>query len=269
MAASRIVAHPVHTLRDHITSLEAAITLTLARATEESVHRLRTSTRRIEAQLELLTLLPDLPDFGKPARKVRKLLNALRRAAGDLRDLDVQRKLLKADERSRSIKVRKEASDLRKILKHQRSSEADKLHKLLKSDQKRLALALEDLLKSLDPVQDLALTPHRLQTLTLTWYQKNTPAGPSDKTSDALHDIRKSAKLARYLTEEGAPSLARSFEALQQAGGTWHDLLTLAEISRHHFGKNSPLTRSYAQRQNAALTEYHAALHRNTSSSKA
>ncbi len=252
--------HPVQTLREHITSLEAAITLTLGRARKENVHRLRTYTRRIEAQLELLALTPDLPDFSKPARKIRKLLKALRRAAGGVRDLDVQRKLLKADERSRSRKISKAASELRSTLKDQRTSEVKSLHRLLKRDQKSLAPALEDLVKCLEPAQNLTLSPDQLEELTLSWYLHSTPTQTADETPDALHSIRKSAKLARYLAETGAETLARSFESLQEAGGTWHDLLTLTEISQRHFGKRSLLTKTYAQRQKTALDGYHAAL---------
>ncbi len=261
MAALKPVAHPIQTLREHITLLEASITLTLAHAAKENVHRLRTSTRRIEAQLELLAMLPDLPDYSKPARKLRKLLKALRRAAGGVRDLDVQRKLLKADERSRSAKISKAASELRKLLKQQRTSKAGKLHKLLKSDQKRLAPALEDLLKSLEPARNLALAPGRLEALTRSWYQHNSPATTADATPDALHNIRKSAKLARYLAETDAGKLARTFESLQEAGGIWHDLLTLTEISQRRFGKRSPLTETYARRQQAALADYKNVLH--------
>ncbi len=88
-------AYPIRTLREHVTALEGAIMLVLVDSKKDSVHRLRTSTRRIEAQLELLSLLPDLPDYRRAAKKVRRPLKELRRAAGLVRDLDVQRGLVR------------------------------------------------------------------------------------------------------------------------------------------------------------------------------
>ena len=100
-------AHPVRTLRELVTSLGAAITLVLADPKPRSIHDLRTGTRRIEAQLELLALLPDLPRHAKPAKKAGKLLRKVRRAAGSVRDLDVQRNIVASKSR--------EAAELRKV----------------------------------------------------------------------------------------------------------------------------------------------------------
>ena len=258
MASRPTPAHPVQTLREHVTALEAAITLALADPKKEPVHRLRTSTRRIEAQLELLTLLPSLPDHAKPAKKARKLLKKLRRAAGSVRDLDVQRDLLK--QHATSAKLRKDAASLRRTLKHQRSAEAASLTKLLKAEQRKLAPALEHLLDALKPAQDLSLSPTELSGLTLNWYRHNTPAARPDSDPDHLHTIRKSAKLARYIAESGAGELAATFESLQQAGGAWHDFLTLTEITSQHLGRKSPLAETFTRQCNTALNHYKEAL---------
>lgn len=261
--SAKAFAHPVQTLREHVLALEAAITVVLAGPKKEPVHRLRTSTRRIEAQLELLSLLPDLPDHAKPARKVRKLLKKLRRAAGSVRDLDVQRKLVKEQVGAHpSKKLRRDGDDLRRTLKRQRVDEAARLVKLLEIDRQSLAPALEHLLEILRPAENLSLLRSRLAQLTLDWYKGKAPETDANRDSDPdhLHTIRKSAKLARYIAETGAPKTAQSFESLQQAGGAWHDLLTLSEITERQLGARSPLTRMFAEQQTSALEAYRRAL---------
>lgn len=266
--ATKTSARPLHILREHVTALEAAIALALADPKPEPVHRLRTSTRRIEAQLELLRLLPDLPDHAKSARAVRKLLKKLRRAAGSVRDLDVQRKLLKeqqikAKQHTPSLasrELRKEAGSLRRKLKRRRSIESRHLLTTLTAEQRKLVPALEHLLEILSSAEDLRLSPTRLSQLTLSWYQRTTPAIDPEGDPDTLHAIRKSAKLARYIAEPAVGKLSSTFEVLQQAGGAWHDLLTLAHISEKHLGLHSPLTQTFIRNRDTALEVYRQAL---------
>ena len=85
---------PVDVLREHTTELEAALTVCLADPGHKPVHRLRTETRRIEAQLLLLAEIPTIPEHRKQAEGMRRALRRIRRAAGELRDFDVQGKLL-------------------------------------------------------------------------------------------------------------------------------------------------------------------------------
>lgn len=227
MAAAQPLARPVQTLREAITNLEAAITLTIADPKPRPVHRLRTSTRRIEASLTLLELLPGLPEHGKAARKAAKLLKKLRRAAGVVRDLDVQHDLVSQLENqpqtsqatspesaqetqpatSQKTPVRhlqRDARSLRKTLKHLRNRRAEDLRDTLAKLQSSLAPALEHLLEVLAPADSLTVTAARLTALTRDWYQHHTPA-PGDALNtgdpDLLHAIRKSAKVARYIAE--------------------------------------------------------------------
>ena len=250
--ATKAIAHPIGTLRELVTSLEAAITLTLAKPKPKSAHQLRTISRRIEAQLELLTLLPDLPQHARPAKKSRKLLAKLRRAAGRVRDLDVQRDLTKSKS--------KEARHLRRVFKRERKREADRLLHTIQKHQPKLTLALEALLKALAPAESLTLSAPRLAELTLRWYTHHVPAIAED--SDQLHAIRKSAKLARYMAESATDraqptrKLARTFESLQQSGGQWHDWFTLADIARRELGESSPLSQSFGQRCEKSLAAY-------------
>ena len=276
MPAKGIAAHPIQTLREHATALEAAITLSLADPKPRYIHRLRTSTRRIEAQLALIGLLPDLPEHAQLARKVRKRLRRLRRAAGSVRDLDVQIDLVdgatpRRSENTSASDLEKEVRSLGRHLKRLREQKAGDLLHLLLKQQAKISLSLEDLLQRLEPAESVALTPAQISGLTRDWYIHNTPVSEPTNAGDAdhLHAIRKSAKLARYIAESASPvstlkvpvrtkatQMAQQFESLQQSGGTWHDLLTLSGIARKHLGKRSSLTEYFERQQQDSLAEY-------------
>jgi CHAD domain-containing protein len=264
--ATSTIAHPIQTLREQATALEAAVTLCLAGPKPKPVHLLRTTTRRIEAQLTLLSLLPGLPPHPKPAKKARRLLKELRRAAGHVRDLDVQSDLI---EEKTSASTRKESRQLRKTLKHQRTQAEANLIETLDKHQSKLTLAIESLLKALKPVESLTLTSTRLTALTQDWFAQSLPthSGPDDPNDpDALHTIRKLAKLARYIVETAPKSarnprkLAAAFESLQQSGGHWHDWLVLTDLAHNHLGSSSALTQTFRRHCQTALKTYQAHL---------
>ncbi|WP_348267959.1 CHAD domain-containing protein [Edaphobacter paludis] len=248
-------AHPVRTLRDLVATLEAAITLVRTNAKSKPVHDLRTTTRRIEAQLELLALLPDLPEHRKPAKKARKLLRKLRRAAGRVRDLDVQRGLI----RSKSD----EAHKLRSLFKQQRGQAVERLLDIVHKHQSKLDRHLKALLEMLTSAQSLAIPAEHLIQLTLDWYAHQTSA-PIHRNHRQLHDIRKAAKLARYIIESAGSAstrhLALTFESLQKSGGDWHDWHTLSRIARRELSSSSSLTQSFTHRREKSLAEYQSQL---------
>ncbi|MEO6911219.1 MAG: CHAD domain-containing protein [Edaphobacter sp.] len=260
MASPAIAAYPIRTLRELVATLEAAITAAVADPNPKAVHRLRTTTRRIEAQLELLALLPTLPPHAKPARKARKLLRKLRRAAGRVRDFDIHYHLTQTT----SPSLAPEARRLRDLFKLQRGEEAERLLHTLDKHQPKLALILEGLLEALAPAEALALPVANVAQLTLHWYVRNCPA-TAKQDHHQLHDIRKVAKLARYIVELALPAtkaptpvrrLARAFESLQQSGGNWHDWATLSNIARRELGPSSPLTQFFSQRCEKSLLDY-------------
>ncbi|QNI37391.1 CHAD domain-containing protein [Edaphobacter albus] len=271
MAASSTSAHPIRTLREYITTLGAAITLCLVDPNTKHVHRLRTTTRRIEAQLALLDLLPGIPDHAKLARKTKRSLKKLRRAAGEVRDLDVQMDLIQsiADEKP-TQEITKDSESLRSNLKKNRKRSATKLRRLLQKEKLELTLLLKDLLDALKSAEVLSLSSAQLKNLAKNWFHTNLPV-VSDGEADApdhLHDIRKVAKLTRYLAENAPKKaratrqLAQSFEDLQQSGGDWHDWLVLAEIAKKELGSSSPLVTELSNRSHAALAAYKEHLHR-------
>jgi CHAD domain-containing protein len=255
-------ARPIQTLREQITNLEAAITVCLADPGPKAVHKLRTTTRRIEAQLTLLDLLPGLPPHQKPEKKARRLLKKLRRAAGNVRDLDVQIALIE----EKSSASTKQASDhLSKTLADQHAqAEANLIH-ILNEHQARLTRTVESLLEALEPAKSQTLTATQLTALDQNWFTQALPTQTNPDDPDQLHAIRKLAKLARYIAETAPKSartprkLAAAFESLQQAGGEWHDWLILSAIAHNELG-DSPLTRTFRRYCKTALAAYHAHL---------
>jgi CHAD domain-containing protein len=265
MAQSAQTAHPLQTLRETTDSLEAAILVCLDNPDKTGVHRLRTTTRRIQAQLELLTMLPNLPSHQKQSRKALRLLKKLRRAAGRVRDLDVQRDLIEKEAAgnngSSTSELRKEAGNLRRTLKYRRDQEAVHLQQVLNQYRAAVTLVFERLLDSLTPAASLALTETRLTNIVREWYTRHTPHSASPDHAQ-LHEIRKRAKLARYLAESAPESaaiarrLAAHFESLQKAGGDWHDWLLLADLSSAELGPAAKLTQRFSTRTENSLREF-------------
>lgn len=270
MSSSSPIAHPLETLTELTTTFEAAVLECLARPRKRTVHHLRTSTRRIEAQLELLSLLPHLPPHKKPGDKALKLLGKIRQAAGKVRDLDVQADLVQkqVSGNNASTALRTEARDLVRSVKKQRDTEADALLALLQKQESKLPLAMEDLHDALAPAESISITEPNLIDVVKTWYAENVPALPptssqqNGSATERLHDIRKKAKLARYLAESApknaakAHRLAAQYEDLQQAGGEWHDWLLLAEIASDHIGKSSKLAARFNANAEKSLRAY-------------
>lgn len=265
MTASE-TAYPIRTLREHVAALEAAMMICLASPKPRAVHRLRTTTRRIEGQLALLGMVPAIPMHDEQkTMKTRRNLKKMRRAAGGVRDLDVQQDLIgSVESTSRSKSLQHDAAQLRAHIEEMRKEHAASLQTLLRRRAAELTGSLEELLDALDPAESAALTPAEIATLARDWFQRNVPAAPTDSADnpDYLHAIRKTAKLARYIAENApkgasvARELARSFEELQQAGGEWHDWLVLAALADKRLGASSQLTTVFAQRCHLSLEAY-------------
>ncbi|MDR3745886.1 MAG: CHAD domain-containing protein [Acidobacteriaceae bacterium] len=267
MARSNPSAHPVQQLREAVASLEASVQLCLTKPGTVAVHRLRTSTRRAEAQFELLSMLPELPPCQRQTRKAVRLLKQLRQAAGRLRDIDVQRDLVRSEVAAHKgsplpdHKLRSEARHLLSPLKRKAEKAEDHLLRLLHKQQARLTLVFEELLKALAPAQSIALSESELIALTRACYRNRHVSQPSaaahPETTEELHEIRKRAKLARYLAESAPQSflkahrLAARFTVLQQAGGLWHDWLILAEFATVELGASAQLSLRFAAHADA------------------
>ena len=224
-------------LRQSLT-LKTAIAACLEKTSPKRVHQLRTTTRRIEATLELLIISADLTRIDKQSKPLRRSLRKLRRAAGDVRDADVQHDLLAAYHRTPDAKrLREDLSALRKKVER-------KLIKRLKLEQKRVDLRLQTLEASLGPAIDLDLSGAKLITVTETWFAENIRSLDPQQDQD-LHTLRKASKTARYLAETGidaskaVATLARRYEAAQKSLGEWHDHFLLLEQAHNYLPHGS------------------------------
>ncbi len=300
---------PVQVLREHITALEAAISVCLATPDGKPVHKLRTETRRAEALLLLLALVPGLPEHRNEAATLLRSLARLRRAAGEVRDLDVHRKMLeefsesedaeanagtngtgpepaqtgkkkrsgkaksarKADTSARernAALLSEAAAELRKHMGRERDEAAAALQELLQHRQVKTARAAEKLLKVLTPAEDVALPAADLLRDAESVLSRDGLLQADALASlgeDDLHAVRKAAKAARYVAEalpddQVLADAARRFEALQEAGGQWHDALELARAARRYFGKGHALTAVYREGRDRKLEAYRAVL---------
>ena len=313
--------YPVQVLRDQTTALEAALSACLAYPAPKAVHRLRTGTRRVEAQLLILAATPGLPTCREPAAELRRELRRLRRAAGAVRDLDVHRKQLEALEappveapqlealkpeapkpeatqldaapagpEAASAKaahepatsapephaahlLHKGCAALLAHLQGKRDHAAGTLHALLTRRQAKAAAAAEALLQALGGTVEKKLSAralvacaetvlHRdglLKNLKNLKNRKNLAGEGLDE--DQLHSLRKSAKVARYMAEtlpgnQAAAAAALGFEAVQEAGGQWHDALEITRAARKHLGKHHALTTHFVEERNRLLAGY-------------
>ncbi len=244
-------ARPVETLREHLTALQAALVVCLGDARPKAVHKLRTETRRVEAQLVLLGELGGLPRFGREAKRVRRHLKKVRRAAGWVRDLDVQQKLLGAEGVRRESG--RDARTMAEVRKRRREQAAGKLREQLEKRQGKLARGLEALLEALQPAADLELGVRELLAMVERRFRKRRELEVEEPTGEQLHALRKSAKVARYLAESApgsrrARQTAKLYERLQEAGGEWHDWMELAREAEGELGFGHALAADFAGR---------------------
>jgi CHAD domain-containing protein len=202
--------------------LKAAIAACLKKTSPARVHHLRSTTRRIEATLQLLVLSAGISRIDKQSKPLQRSLRKLRRAAGAVRDADVHCDLLAAYNRTPDAKL------LREDLTALRKKAERKLIKCLEHGQKRIEVRLHNLEAGLSPALDLNLSGAKLITVTQTWFAENI-RGLDTQHDQGLHALRKVSKTARYLAETGidaskaAATRAARYEAAQKSLGEWHD----------------------------------------------
>jgi CHAD domain-containing protein len=224
----------------------------------QSVHRFRTGTRRVQILLAELS-----PKLDGNEKKLLKQLNAIRKRAGKLRDLDVQLAAL------HSVKVPREPRRKTQLVHHLielRSQQEKKLRKsadraTIREIRKRLKRAAKRFRpeKSRDP---LATAKGML----------NRSEASAELNEAVLHQYRILTKRARYAAEFAAPAAAATvfiaeLKGIQDALGYWHDWLTLTHSAGDRIGDvhESPLvaeihnvTGAKYRRAVAALTQMRA-----------
>jgi len=178
---------------------------------------------------------------------LRKALRKIRRAAGNVRDLDVHRHLLKAFKKSADT-VRLDDG-----LASERENAAASLRDQLEKNQKKILQLLDDLETELKPALGLNVSSKDLVQFTRSWFAKKA-CDLNPLQDDELHSIRKAGKTARYIAESGAETskvttaLASRFELAQETLGAWHDHLLLLEEAQAVLPKQSPTIEQIQQR---------------------
>jgi CHAD domain-containing protein len=228
----------VKTLLEHLSSA-------LARLGDEvspkSVHRLRTTIRRIESVVSYTS-----PGLGRKQQRALKNLATLRKRAGKVRDLDVQLTLLGAIANGSTSPDRHALEDL---LKRKRSKQAERVTAAIGNlETPKLFAHLERIGEKVVTVSEEATVlpmkqaRRQLSNLAAEFISRQPIQ------ARFLHQVRIRMKMVRYLAELGkaSPEQRRFLETLkltQDALGAWHDWELLAETTEKHFGGrvNCPL----------------------------
>src|SRR6201997_4881176 len=195
----------------------------------KAVHSFRTSSRRLETLLEEIA-----PRRDRHRKKLLKMLSAIRRRAGKVRDLDVQLEAL------RSLKVPQEPrrkTHLMQSLIELRLKREAKLRKLLRKRD------IRDIRKRLDQAYKAFETEGARDPLAVA-RQMLASAITTGSSLDAekLHRCRIAVKRARYAAElaQKSPAATRfiaELKRMQDALGNWHDWQLLTETARQRLGE--------------------------------
>lgn len=197
-------------------------------ATEQHVHKLRTTVRRLEVALQ------SAPE-ASGTKRVRKQLTEIRRKAGEVRDLDVQLKLM---EELQDGGPSGGYAELSSRMRRRRHKQEQKLLKLVGREQ---ASGLDDRLAQLKATAASAPnngtgngndSPERIREE----YLQMSVEIPQGGT--ALHDFRKACKRLRYRLEalKGRESdkAIEGLKNVQDTVGRWHDWVALTEFAQEH-----------------------------------
>ena len=195
----------------------------------KAVHGFRTSSRRLETLLEEIA-----PRRDRHRKKLLKMLSAIRRRAGKVRDLDVQLEAL------RTLKVPQEPrrkTHLMQSLIELRLKREAKLRKLLrKQDIRDMHKRFKQAYKGFETegARDPLAVARQILASAIT-------AG-SSMDGEKLHRCRIAVKRARYaaeLAEKSPPATQFIGEVkhMQDALGNWHDWQLLTETARQRLGE--------------------------------
>jgi len=247
---------PVLTLREYGVALRASLDACAQHPTPTHVHHLRTGIRRVEALLDLLPRLAGLPHVTREAARLRKAAAPLRRAAGVTRDLDVLLGLLAQPSAPRQAEIESGGAHLVLKLERRRKRSARRLTALIADKHSKLLHALDALeLALVDAKQAAAAT--EIDRIALAIFRHATAQSTARslaRSANALHTLRKAAKLTRYLTEAAGKNAvttrtAQRFHAVQEKIGCWHDWLLLSDFAAQHLEDDHPLLRTLQARK--------------------
>ena len=199
---------------------------------QDTVHQLRTQSRKLEALLHALS-----PDTSGKDGRILKLLKPLRRTAGRVRDMDVLiAKTSSLSARVQSLSARARSEGLVGLIEHMsaiRTTDAQRLHRKVKRRQKELRSLLKSFVRKLEGRQtpDHSGVPtHAESPQILAQKLENWPK----LNQENLHEFRKGVKELRYMLQlmpEQDDHSLNPYSKVKDTVGDWHDWLELKSMA--------------------------------------
>ena len=244
--------------------LSDAVSKVLDHPKPKSVHRLRTTIRRIESLVSYAN-----PDIGKKEGRSLEKLTDLRKRAGKVRDFDVQEDLLDTLGNGSTVKDRKTLKD---ILEKKRDRQAKRLESAVKKiHEAKFFDRLDQIAEQASALQDgknRPLAPLEEAKAQLAKMANDFGFAQTMKPS-RLHGARVALKRIRYMAELAEESteqkeLMRELKAAQDAIGDWHDWQELTERAEKRFSDRAscPLLREARTVQSARYSDAISAVHK-------
>jgi CHAD domain-containing protein len=256
------MVEPGHIFEHLQSEFFAALEACRVRLRQKAVHQLRTTTRRMEA---LLTSAKRRQrsnvKLGRKLDKALKALKPIRKAAGPVRDMDVQIGLLEGLLKAKGI--------VAPIAKRLFFSDAvRKLQATLKRYRKYAAADLVTAIADADEKELRRVSPLRADVSEIKWTFLLKEARSLERGSarrldtadpESLHEYRKSSKSARYLAEmeesAAAKRFAKRMKKVLDAIGAWRDWMLLTQLAKETIGKSSALAKVLKKEMDRALRQ--------------
>jgi CHAD domain-containing protein len=241
----------------------AALEACRVRPRQKAVHQLRTTTRRMEALLaSAKRRRRGNAKFGRKLDKALKALKPIRKAAGPVRDMDVQRGLLEG-------LLKAKGAAMPTVKRSALNDGASKLQAKLKKYRKDAAVDLVAAIADAEEKELRRISPLQTVVSEIKWTSLLKEARLLERgrarrldTADpeSLHEYRKSSKSARYLAEmEDESALAEQFakrmKKVLDAIGAWHDRMLLTQLAKETLGKSSALAKLLKKERDRALRQ--------------
>ena len=226
-----IIVSQLETLRTHHSAV-------LETGAVEAIHKMRVTTRRLQASLDLLAR-------EMKVRKLKRLLRNWRRKLSSVRNYDVFLELIEKEAASRGRTRRQQLELVKTILQEKRLQRAAKVATFLQAiniDTIAIGLGLSG--ATVEPASETmvidekrvaAYAAERLDQRLAEFQALAALSHPTNNPAE-LHQLRIAAKRVRYLLEivqeMGFGNASRALtwlRTLQDRIGDWHDLEALEE----------------------------------------
>lgn len=215
-----------------LVALSGIVRRTSKNPTAASVHKLRTTIRRVETLIQSTGLEGE-------HKKLMKQIARIRKSAGHVRDVDVYLGMIQALDRRG---VATDYAELKSYLQRRRGKREKKLTELLEDELDAGIVKRLKLVSSEAPEGRSSATQLSMDAIATEFLSKVTPPF----SESGLHNFRLECKHLRYSAELAPESRERDalvgeLKKVQDAIGAWHDMLTLRATAERLLGTTRPL----------------------------